>query len=124
VTRCDARGLRVRSGVMDPGLAATLALVSSLVVLVWASVRKSERDKIAIREYELRAQDWMEAKASELIADLPELSDQSIARALSDELENARETNAAYWRWANVETVSRVRRTMAIALAREQRRDS
>ncbi len=109
---------------MDQGLVATLVLVSTLVVLVWASVRKSERDKLAIREYEHRAQDWMEAKASELISDLPELSDHAIARALSDELENARETNAAYWRWANVETVSRVRRTMAIAIARDRRKES
>lgn len=62
----------------------------------------------------------MEHRALQLLAEFPMLSDEEVGLLLHDELVNARISDACYMRWANADTVGRMRRTAVVASVRER----
>ncbi len=64
----------------------------------------------------------MELVAVNLLAEFPGLDDEQIATVMRDMLQNDGDFDSARLFWASADTVGRVRRTIAIGLAREELR--
>jgi len=60
----------------------------------------------------------VERRASKLLTEFPDLSDEAIALLIRDELQSRRVRGSEAYRVASAQTVGRVRRTMAIARER------
>lgn len=88
-----------------------------LAVVVWAVARGVSGNTRAADD---QAQGFVEQRVVALLQEFPRLGDEQIATLVRDELLNARRKDPAYFRWAVPETVTRIRRTIVLAVARER----
>ncbi len=71
------------------------------------------------RQADIRA--TVERRLLQLVVEFPEMYDADIAMILRDELQNAHEPRAEFYQWATPETVGRIRRTLLLQIARDER---
>ena len=84
----------------------SLFLIALVVGIVWF-VARERRAKT-----ELMAQDAIERLAVALMLKYPSTSDTEIAQLIRDDLLNQRTREPMLFKWASVETVARMRRTI------------
>lgn len=106
-------------------LAVAGALVYGAVQFVRMTAAATAREiRGVVHARERRKQDartWVERRALQLLAEFPDMEDASIAMLLRDELLNARATDQELYTWATADTVGRMRRTILVHLARQER---
>lgn len=84
----------------------TFLLLALVVGVAWFVMRKRRATT------DLIAQDVVERLAVALMVQYPSASDAEIAQLIRDELLNKRKREPLLFKWASVETVGRMRRTI------------
>lgn len=84
--------------------------------LIWGAIRGYRWYTAA----QAAGQQAAEVRALELLEEFPQLSDQELGQIMLDECINQRR-GGAYQRWSGPATVARVRRTVALEVARRMR---
>lgn len=95
-------------------------LVGVPVILLRAVAQGAKRAVQSHKDAKEEIRAACEHRALDLIDEFPDLNDAEIGQLLNDEMVNQRRTGE-WLRWANAETVGRIRRTVTVAAIRRRR---